>query len=101
LWRWRVYNMLLGYEKIDTHTMGTHHDCRLGKWYYTVGKQVFHDNRIFAEMEKYHADLHSLAKEAAVAYEKKDMKSAEHALAKMDVCSKEVVSALSSLKNQC
>jgi len=101
LWRWRVYNMLLGYEKIDTHTMGTHHDCRLGKWYYTVGKQAFHDNRIFNEMEKYHADLHSFAKEAAVAYEKKDMKSAEAALTKMDICSKEVISALTSLKSQC
>lgn len=100
LWRWRVYNMLLGYEKIDVNTVGTHNECRLGKWYYTTGAQAFNGNPIFLDMEKPHADLHKLAKEAAVAYEKKDMKAAEEALAKMDICSKQVVAALGSLKNQ-
>lgn len=32
IWRWRVYNMILGYEEIDINTIGTHKDCRLGKW---------------------------------------------------------------------
>ena len=31
MWRWRVYNMILGYENIDAQTIGTHQDCRLGK----------------------------------------------------------------------
>lgn len=30
LWTWRIYNMLLGYEKIDPQSVAAHHDCRLG-----------------------------------------------------------------------
>lgn len=100
LWRWRVYNMLLGYESIDINTVGTHHDCRLGKWYYTTGAQMCNGNSSFSDMEKPHADLHKYAKEAAIAYGKDDMKAAEEALAKMDICSKQVVAALGSLKDQ-
>lgn len=99
LWRWRVYNMLLGYEMINIDTIGTHYECRLGKWYYSTGKEVFNGNRVFADMEKSHADLHKFAKEATIAYEKKDMKAAEEALAKMDLCSKEVVDALDVLRD--
>lgn len=98
LWRWRVYNMLLGYEKIDINTVGTHRDCRLGKWYYTKGLEAFKDNRTFVDMEKPHADLHRFAKEAAVAYEKRDISTAEEALVKMDACSREVVDALKTLQ---
>lgn len=100
LWRWRVYNMLLGYEKIDASKMGTHHDCRLGKWYYTTGAQMHKGNQVFIDIEKPHDDLHRLAKEAAVCYEKGDTHAAEEALAKMDICSKHVVDALKLLKNQ-
>lgn len=100
LWRWRVYNMLLGYEKIEISTIGTHRDCRLGEWYYTTGKQVFNNNPVFVNMEQPHDDLHRFAKEAAVAYEKKDIKAAEEALAKMDICSKQVVEALDLLTKQ-
>jgi methyl-accepting chemotaxis protein len=100
LWRWRVYNMLLGYEKIDTDTMGTHHDCRLGKWYATTGAQMHKGNQVFMDIEKPHADLHKFAKEAAIAYEKKDTQAAEKALSQMDVCSKQVVDALRTLQSQ-
>jgi methyl-accepting chemotaxis protein len=33
LWRWRVYNMLLGNEKVDINVVGDYKQCRLGKWY--------------------------------------------------------------------
>lgn len=79
-WRWWVYNMLLGYEKIDVNTIGTHHDCRLGKWYNSTGMKLFNNNQVFIDIEKIHADLHVFAKEAAVAYEKNDMQTAEEML---------------------
>ncbi|MDR3563365.1 MAG: methyl-accepting chemotaxis protein [Negativicutes bacterium] len=98
MWRWRVYNMLLGYEKIDTTNIGTHHDCRLGKWYYGQDGQALKHNRCFTAMEGPHADLHRLAKEAAVAYQRNDIQAAERALADMDKCSQQVIAALDELK---
>ena len=101
LWHWRVSNMLLGYEKINSNTVENHHECRLGKWYYTSGAKVFNGNRIFDDLEKPHAELHRYAKDAAIAYENKDIKAAEEALEKMEICSKNVVEALTILKGQC
>lgn len=99
LWRWRVYNMLLGYEKIDVNAVGTHKDCRLGNWYYSDAAIEFKTNQTFVDMEKPHADLHRFAKEAAVAYERKDMNAAQEALTRMDSCSQQVVEALRILKS--
>ncbi|WP_243116943.1 methyl-accepting chemotaxis protein [Heliophilum fasciatum] len=98
LWRWRVYNMLLSYEQIDSKMVNTHHECRLGKWYYTTGMQMFKDNRTFIDLEKPHADLHKFAKEAATAYENSNMRAAEKALEQMEVCSRKVVDGLRILK---
>jgi methyl-accepting chemotaxis protein len=100
LWRWRVYNMLLGYEQIDANTVGTHQDCRLGKWYYAEGARTFGDDGVFTGMEQPHAELHRFAREAAAAYGKNDMKTAQELLARMDVCSGQVVEALNMLKKR-
>ncbi|MGE5653934.1 MAG: methyl-accepting chemotaxis protein [Bacillota bacterium] len=99
LWRWRVYNMLLGYEKIDVATIGTHKDCRLGKWYYSDGQTKYENNSAFTALESPHIRLHELAKTAAIAYERGDIRAAEAALVEMDKCSKEVVSFLKRLKS--
>ncbi len=98
MWRWRVYNMLLGYEKIDIDTIGTHLGCRLGKWYYSVDKELLGQNGIFKSIEKPHIELHQLAKEAAIAYSQNDITGAEKALSKMNECSVMVVEALDKLK---
>lgn len=99
IWRWKVYNMILGYVEIDITTIGTHHECRLGKWYDSVGMQRFRDNSLFREMEKPHEDLHKLAKEAAIAFQRKDIKTAEEYLEKLDVASNKVVEILNSIKS--
>ncbi len=98
MWRWRVYNMILGYDKIDVNTIGTHQECRLGKWYYSEGKSLLEHNHTFKAMEQPHIELHELAKEAAVAYSRNDLAAAEKALEMMNTCSKKVIEALDELK---
>lgn len=98
MWRWRVYNMILGYEQIDIETIGTHRDCRLGKWYYGEAQASFKDNRTFNDMEQPHIELHEMAKEAAIAYQVGNVSSAEAALEKMNLCSIKVINALDDLK---
>lgn len=60
--------------------------------------KAFKGNPHFENMDKPHAELHVLAKEAAVAYQRKDITVAEEALTKMGICSKQVVEALNKLK---
>lgn len=98
LWRWKVYNMLLGNEKIDINLVSDYKQCRLGKWYYETAHDKFKDNKLFIEMEEPHIELHMAAKNAAIAYEKNDIKTAEECLKKMDICSKKVFGMLDELK---
>lgn len=99
LWRWKVYNMLLGNEKIDINLVSDYKKCRLGKWYYGAAQDKFKNNKLFIEMEEPHIELHMAAKDAAIAYEKNDIKTAEECLEKMDVCSKKVFGLLDELKH--
>lgn len=32
LWKWWIYNRMLGYDKSDIQIIGNSHQCRLGKW---------------------------------------------------------------------
>ena len=98
MWRWRVYNMILGYETIDVNNIGTHHSCRLGQWYYGEGMNKFREHNLFKQMEKPHSQLHELAKQAVVAYQKNDIVGAEVALEKMGECSKVVLEILDELQ---
>jgi methyl-accepting chemotaxis protein len=98
LWRWKIYNMILGYEKADINAAGDFKNCRLGKWYYGMDCEKLKKFRAYADMEKPHIELHNLAKEAVAAYERGDIKSAEKALLNMDKCSKEVIRCLEELK---
>lgn len=98
LWRWRVYNMLLGHEKVDINVVGDYKACRLGKWYYGISCDNYRKEKVFAELEKPHIELHEIAKGAVIAYERNDIKSAELALEKMDLCSQKVFGILDKIK---
>jgi methyl-accepting chemotaxis protein len=96
--RWRIYNMLLGYETIDENVVGNPMDCRLGRWYYGAGKELFKDNDIFKKIEKPHKLLHEWAKGSVLAVASKNMSKAEEAFREMDLYSNEVIELLDELK---
>ena len=98
LWRWKVYNMLLGNENVDINIVGDYKQCRLGKWYYGIDCDKFRDNKIFIELEEPHIELHKAAKEAVISYEKGDINSAEQYLEKMDICSQKVFMIMEKFK---
>lgn len=97
IWRWRVYNMLLGYEKLKESDVGTHHTCRLGHWC----DHTEHDEstkRVIQKMEQPHAELHDLAKKAIREYNNGQKDKAEKTLIEMDKASDKVVAYLNDIK---
>mgnify|MGYP003759792649 CR=1 FL=1 len=100
IWRWKVYNMLLGNENLDINVVADYKQCRLGKWYYGPDADKFKHNKAFTELEKPHIELHNAAKDAVMAYERKDIKTSEESLKKMDMCSKKVFALLDELKRE-
>ncbi len=98
IWKWRVYNMILGYENLVESEVGTHHTCRLGKW---CDNTEFSDDgfkRVVNQLEKPHSDLYELAKKAIKAYNGGDVRGAELALEEMDRASTQVVEHLNQMK---
>lgn len=101
IWRWRVYNMLLGVVDLDLHSAVDHTDCALGKWYAVQKKQgAIRDDSVFVSIEKPHILLHDLAKKAIDLYRRKDLDAAEQCLREMDACSETIVRLIGELKRR-
>ncbi|RQD68871.1 MAG: chemotaxis protein [Tindallia sp. MSAO_Bac2] len=97
LWRWRVYNMLLGLENVDDSMVANYQECRLGKWYYSVEDEMLKKHSAFANLESPHIQLHQMAKKASDAYKAGNMTEADRALEEMDRYSKEVFRCLDEI----
>lgn len=98
VWTWKVYNMLLGYEDLKESDVGTHHQCRLGKW---CDGQSSGDPEIHSEinrMEGPHEQLHLLAKKAIREYNGGNKEAAEKTLEEMAQTSSVVVGHLNKMK---
>ncbi|MDF2539171.1 MAG: methyl-accepting chemotaxis sensory transducer [Herbinix sp.] len=98
MWRWRVYNMILGNAVFDDNAVGTHHTCRLGKW---IQNQDLSDSKLkklIDALEKPHSSLHELATTSIKHFNAKNVNGAEEALRLMDLESKEVIHYLREMK---
>ncbi|CAH8772728.1 protoglobin domain-containing protein [Paenibacillus dendritiformis] len=68
LWKWWIYNRMLGYDKSDLHIIGNSHQCRLGKWIEAQKSNpgsMLTQQPAFREMVERHDQVHSLAETAA------------------------------------
>ena len=98
IWKWRIYNMFLGYEQLDSERIADYKDCRLGKWYYGIECGKFKDFKEFKAMEEPHIKLHETAREAILAFNAGDIEKADMCLETMDVYSKQVFKLIDDLK---
>lgn len=98
LWTWKIYNMLLGYEQVDAQKVGTHHDCRLGRWVEGPESVIFQGNPTFLKLSSPHERVHELARQAAQAYNLGNVEEAASLLSEMSQASQEVVAILTELE---
>ena len=96
-WKWRVYNMLLGYERLNEQEVGNHHTCRLGRWLEGYGKSNPGIAKYIGEIDAPHAKLHQTAAQAIKAYNAGDHAAAEAGLIEIDALSSRVVSVLKKM----
>lgn len=100
LWKWRVYNMILGYVKLDEASVGDHTTCRLGKW---LGAQDLNGSALrtlFQKMEEPHKEVHAQAKKAIVLYNRGQVEEAIQLLPVIEKNSLQVVECLENLKKK-
>lgn len=100
LWKWRVYNMILGYVKLDEASVGDHTTCRLGKW---LGAQDLNGSAfktLFQKMEEPHKEVHVQAKKAIALYNRGQVEEAIQLLPVIEKNSLQVVDCLENLKKK-
>ncbi|MGB5791656.1 methyl-accepting chemotaxis protein, partial [Poseidonibacter sp.] len=68
MWKWRAYNMLLGYQELTESAVGTHHTCKLGRWCDETHFENKDMTKAVNDIEKPHKELHELVKHAIKAY---------------------------------
>lgn len=98
MWRWRVYNMLLGYDKFADDAVGNYHSCRLGKWADNVVTDNEEIKSLIVKLASPHEKLHIIAKDAIIAYNAGNTDRAESLLKEFDVVSVDVVKYISDMK---
>jgi len=99
-WRWRIYNMILGYDRIDSSMVGNHTTCRLGRWVSSRWKDDPRLKGFIDRLEAPHKRLHDLALSAVNAYNAGRLADAERDLADMDAVSKAIVALLDEMQRK-
>lgn len=97
-WRWRIYNVIMGYEHNELRNIGKYKDCRFGKWYYGENSDRYKNNIYFRELEKVHRNFHTCGAEVLSDYKNGDIKSAEAKLVEVDECLRKIEENLDKLK---
>ncbi|EMT46224.1 methyl-accepting chemotaxis protein [Anoxybacillus flavithermus] len=98
LWKWRIYNMIVGYETVRPEDVASHYQCRLGKWYFDEQtKKQLAGTPAYERLNAPHERVHVAAKKAAEAYAKGDRKGAEAQLIELEQASAEVIRLIDEL----
>lgn len=98
LWRWKIYNLLLGFNQMEKTTLVSHETCQLGKFYYGSDGKKLSSDPLYQQLEAPHRCLHEMAKEAVEAYHSGNKEKAEDCLIRMEECSKKVVDILGKMQ---
>ncbi|HLS20259.1 MAG TPA: protoglobin domain-containing protein [Bacillota bacterium] len=98
LWKWRVYNMLLGLETPSIEDVASHTECRLGKWYYSDLPDHLKNSSAFRQLEEPHKAVHRLAKEAIEHYHADRLDLSQATYEQLEAASTAVVGLLDEIK---
>ncbi|MGB9679936.1 MAG: methyl-accepting chemotaxis protein [Thermoanaerobacteraceae bacterium] len=98
-YKWKIYNMLLGFEKLS-EDVEDYHRCALGEWYYSVKDEKIRSLSSFNKIEEVHAKVHSLVKDAIQTYNSKNKEQTEEILKNIEKFSEKLILILEEFKKE-
>ena len=98
LWRWRIYNLMLGFEKMTVDEVESPKQSRLGEWYYGKGSYLLGNERAYQELEQPFIHIHDIAKKAVEAFHNGNVTLAEQYLEEITNNSHIVIEKLRELQ---
>jgi len=100
LWKTRLRAFLDGESSMSEEEAVSHHDCDLGKWLYSVGLRDHGELPQMQELEKIHAEMHTLIKQVIRAKQEGDTKKAETTFARVERYSDQIIDLLDGLEKE-
>ncbi|WP_025844442.1 protoglobin domain-containing protein [Brevibacillus agri] len=101
LWKWWVYNFLLGYHTIEEKDLVDHHRCRLGVWYDEAKQnQAISSLASFRRLAEPHKRFHEAIRHIYTLASSGKQKEAEMAFAVLEARSDEVLACLDDLASE-
>jgi methyl-accepting chemotaxis protein len=97
VWKRKLADMLIGGAELSEAELSDHTQCRLGKWYYALGKETCAGFDAFKKLEEPHARVHAKGKEAHMHYNNRDYDEAFKCLNELEEASEEVIALLNEL----
>lgn len=93
-WKTRLRSFLDGKSSLTQNEAVSHHDCVLGKWYYTDGMKRYGHIPEMKELEPPHAELHRLIKEMISEKEANNLSKCELLHEQVEPLSKKIIGLL-------
>ncbi|ACM20943.1 methyl-accepting chemotaxis sensory transducer, class 40H [Geotalea daltonii FRC-32] len=90
-----------GHQDLDPAQLPDHRNCRFGKWYYSEGTETCGKAASFKAIEVPHERIHTLAREAVIAYRKGQKAEALQQLAEVEKISGQICKGLDAIKLEC
>lgn len=98
LWKWRIYNMMLGFEDISLQDVASHTKCGLGEWYYGELPDRVKNLSYYKDLEVPHRQVHDCARRAVEQYQLGNEDEVQRAVLQLEEASEEVVRLLKRLE---
>ena len=98
VFKFNIYNVMMGHSDSSADGFADHHSCRLGMWYYGGdGKECFSKLSGYKEIEAPHKQVHDCGKAAIKAFYDGDTTKALKNLSQMETASMDVLKYLELL----
>lgn len=98
IWKKRLASMAAGRTNLDPNALADHHNCRLGKWYYSEKADAYKKKPAYAAIEEYHMLVHKHGIEAARKYNARDLDGSLAEIAEAEKASVYVLDYLEKMK---
>lgn len=98
VYKMEIYKVLMGHSDKAAGDFASHHECRLGKWYYHGdGRDCFSKLEPYRAIEPPHVEVHTYGRAAVDAYRASDLATVLTATEKMESASRKVLKELEKL----
>ncbi|MES9990963.1 MAG: methyl-accepting chemotaxis protein [Candidatus Thiodiazotropha sp.] len=99
-WKARVRAFLDGKQALTREEAVSHHDCALGKWYYSEALSRYNDIEEIHAIEEPHQQLHTLIKAIIKERESGDTDRAEQLYNEIEPLSKQIIGLLNNVEHR-